>query len=113
MKIAKNTMFGKELSHIQTIHIPYRDLKPSVRSELKLEGLYALERIFGGECDGHGAGMGGEDISFTIESGKLNRLPYAICFEISDNGKKLEVSERVYLFSHKDLHYDDREIDLS
>jgi len=106
MKVAKNTMFMDDLSHIDTLHIPYKDLKPSVREALKLEGLYALERIFGVECDGHGCGCGGEDISFTLESGtKINPHDHAIVFEVTDNGRKLEVAERIVLFSHKDINH--------
>lgn len=104
VKVAKNTIFRDELSHIQTLHIPLRDLKPSLRKEIELEGLYALERVFGVECDGHGVGFGGEDITFTLPSPhKMNPCRHPFVFEISLVKNKLEISERLYLFTHKDL----------
>jgi len=45
-------------------------------------GLYALEKIFKKECNSHGAGFGGEDISFTI---------FSKCVDFNWNEKQLEV----------------------
>ena len=85
MRVRKNTLYTKDLAHIQTLHIPYSDLEKEVRKGIKEEGLYFLETIFG-ECDGHGCGIGGEDISFTLpRKSKFNRKPYHLIFEINES----------------------------
>lgn len=61
-------------------------------------GLYALEKIFRKESDSHGAGFGGEDISFTL---------YGKEVDFNWNEKRLEVTQ----FHCKNGEYEREDID--
>lgn len=77
----------------KTAKIQYRDLKPHIRKGIKDYGLYFLEKIFG-ICRGHGAGVGGEDISFDLP--KIKRI-----IAITDNGRRLEIFEEDELYNQR------------
>jgi len=95
-----------KITELKCIYLSRSELKPEIRKGIRSEGLYFLENIFGG-CDGHGCG-GGEDISFTLKpKTKFNRKSYEIVFEVHDDGRKLEIGERIFLYTHKDKRHKD------
>ena len=73
-------------------------VKLKKNSVLRTEWLYALEPIMG-ECAGHGCGLGGEDIDWTVSQGKGWYKMLAICHSL----KGLEISFRKYYDADRDL----------
>lgn len=86
--------------------IQYRNLKPSIRKGLREEGMYYLENIFGG-CDGHGAGMGGEDISF-----ELKKVKAFVEFTDRDSTNSLTVVEMDMLYNQKGEYMNQVMVDI-
>jgi hypothetical protein len=100
MKVIKEK-FTKEL----VLVIPNNEIEPKWLKRIKDEGLYCLEDMYG-ECDGHGCGFGGEDISFTIKKPDL-------CFAINWNRRKFTIWNYLNLYTNRGKYYDSVTIEPS
>ena len=97
MKIKKSRIFTE---NVKGLFVNLRELKDNIRKAVKEKGLYALEKYFG-ECASHGAGFGGEDISFRLKIGKKKYI-----IDINYNGSSLEITERIELFTQNREYWD-------
>jgi hypothetical protein len=68
-------------------------LKLKKNSSIRKNGLYDLEKIFG-DCDGHGCGFGGEDISWYLSNYKKSTYDRLDISE--ENGKIIVSIQKVY-----------------
>lgn len=98
MKVRKSKIFLGE--NCLTLHINVRELKTRVRNGLKADGLYSLNSLFGVDR-AHGSGCGGEDIAYDLKIGKKKFI-----VDINLNGNKLEISERIELYTHNKEFWD-------